>query len=280
MRQMHTTAFSDGAIGPVSIRPGAIGEDLYLFDLESIVSTPRGEVDAGLCAFLNDWAKKHACYLVTSQTYQAVLQTVPSPLRQSFEAVFASSGADVWRQDQPATRLEHEFDDKVYDFLARVVQSSAYAAKKAPVLSAGPATLRLDIAGTTATHRQRQAYIDWEQGTGELSQIQSEFAPRFPDYRICRDGMCGLLITHKAFSSNRAINHMRALHPDARVLGYFRPGSVAGYAADLADGFAGADVLAEVGGPSDLAQLLKYEERRHAVPDASLPDALLRLLEA
>jgi len=280
MRQMHTKTFTDGAIGPVSILPGVTGENLYLFDLESLVSTARGEVEPGLCSFLTDWARKHPCYLITSQSYQVVLQSVPSPLRQSLTAVFASSGADVWRQDEPATRLEHDFDDSVYAFLASVVQSSAYPAKKAPVLSAGPATLRLDMAGTTATHRQRRAYIDWEQGTGELQQIKSEFEARFPNYRICRDGLSGLLITHEDFSSSRAITHMRALHPDACVLGYFRPASVAGYAADLSAKFTGADVLAEVGGPSDLVQLLKYEERRHAVPDVRLPSSLLNLLEA
>jgi len=280
MRSSNFNALLNEALGPVQVANDERLEDVYLFDLESLVSSVNSQIDAPLCSFLIDWAQEHPCYIVTAYDYQTVIQTLPSPLRRAQAAVFACSGADVWRQDQPAIHKEHLFDDAIYEFLAQVIQNSNYPDKKVPAVTAGPATLRLDIPGQNASIRQRKAYMDWEKSVGELRDIMYEFAVRFPEYRICRHGLSGLLIIHKAFSPSQSVHFLKALHPNAGLLGFFRPGSTSGYASELAAHFAKMDMYAEVGGPSDLAQLLKYEERRCRKSIPGFSQELLNFSEA
>ncbi|MTI43062.1 hypothetical protein JM93_02967 [Roseibium hamelinense] len=279
MRIEKITAGIDGAHGPVPVKIAGTGQDLYLFDLEALVPSVHGRMDPGLEQYVTDFAEKHPCYIVTSYGYHVVLRTLPEHVRCVAAGIYAASGAEIWKTDQPVHQEDHLFRDSLYEFMAQVVQRSTYPDKKAPLLDVGPASLRLDIPGQRATVRERQAYLRWENTHSELANIVHEFTARFPDYQICRDGMTSLLITHRNFSARSTLTGIKADHPEGRILGYFRPSSLAGYAADMAAGLQPQDLIAEVNGPSDLAQLLKYEERRHDCAEPALPNALLDLLE-
>ncbi|MTH99856.1 hypothetical protein [Roseibium sp. RKSG952] len=262
-------------LGPVPPSSNGSAGDIYLFDLDVLSTSRRARMDDGFAQVLTAWARKHPCYLVTSHNYQTVLSVVPQPLRHAMRENHASSGTEVWQNDASVRHHDHPFRDSIYEFLAQVVRRSSYEEKRAPLLDSGPACLRIDIAGHKATAAQRKAYLEWETGTRERAEIISEFAIRYPDYQICQNGETGILITHKDYSPNTVVQALSANHPDGRILGYFSPMSACGYAAAMADSLEKPNMFAEIAGPSDLAQLLKYEERRQQKSEIKVPAPFL-----
>lgn len=258
----HSKITSVGRVtGPIS-GAGANGRaDVFLFDLDALVPSPFGRIDDEFARYLSNFAEQRACYLLTNSNYADVMTRLPAHVRQAFSGIFASAGTELWGKHDVLVRHEHDFSDDLYEFLVKVVQTSAFPNKCAPMLDNGSATIRMQLAGTRSTSSQRKSYLAWEREHRELPSIMKEFQVRFPDHRIYRDSDMSLLIMPASFSTALVRSHILKRHKTARLISYLTPQSVASYAAPLCEAFLSSDVLSEVSAPSDVSQLLSYEMR-------------------
>ncbi|MBG6211803.1 hypothetical protein IWQ49_006498 [Labrenzia sp. EL_126] len=250
---------------------GVIGnsrsEDVFLFDLNAIVPGTFCQIDHDFADYLLEFARLRPCYLLASVSYNDLLSRLPSRVRFAFKGIFVSSGAELWCEDEVLERREHRFSDDLYEHLVKVVQNSGYQEKVAPLIENGPATLRVCLAGTQATIGQLKAYLKWEEEHCELPKIVNELRAKFPDHEVCQDSGSSLLISPNTFSSALVRQHITTEHEGARFIGYMSNRAVNSFARPLCDVLSGADLLTEVGGPSDLSQLMSYDIRRASARD-------------
>ncbi|MET1415462.1 hypothetical protein ABVF61_24530 [Roseibium sp. HPY-6] len=237
-------------------------QNVFLFDLNSIVTGTFGQMDHDFAAYLRSFALLKPCYLIASVSYNELMSRVPSSVRRSFRGIFVSSGAELWSGDEIVERYEHCFSDDLYEYLVKVVQNSAYPVKIAPVIENGPATLRVCLAGTKATIGQLNAYLEWEKEHSELPLILGELKSKFPDHTVCQDSETSLLISPEAFTTALIYRQIIAENEGARLIGYLSERSANSFARPLCESLSSFDQMTEVGGPSDLSQLIRYEIRR------------------
>lgn len=258
----HSKITSVGKVtGPVT-GAGADGRaDVFLFDLDALVPSPFGRMDDAFARYLTKFAEQRSCYLLTNSNYTDVMTRLPSQVRNAFAGVFASAGTELWGRQDVLVRHDHDFSDDLYEFLVKVVQTSAFPDKCSPVLDNGSATIRMQLAGTRCTANQRKTYLAWERQYQELPAIMKEFQVRFPDHRVYRDSDTSLLIMPASFSTALVRSHILKRHKTARLISYLAPQSAASYAAPLCEALLNRDVLSEVTAPSDVSQLLSYEMR-------------------
>ena len=257
--------------GPVAGTGASAQEDVFLFDLDALVPSPFGRMDDDFARYLTQFAGQRACYLLTNSNYTEVMTRLPEHVRNAFAGIFASAGTELWGKQDVLVRHEHDFSDDLYEFLVKVVQTSAFPDKRAPVLDNGAATIRMQLAGTRSTANQRKSYLAWEREHRELPAIMKEFQVRFPDHRIYRDSDTSLLIMPASFSTALVRSHILKRHKTARLISYIAPQSTASYAAPLCEALLSSDILSEVSAPSDVSQLLSYEMRH--LSGAELPVA-------
>lgn len=241
--------------------------DVFLFDLETLTDRDQGHVDHGFALYLEDFAKQRPCYLVSRQNYNEVMLRVPSTLRKLLAGVFSSAGSELWVRNEVLIRHEHDFSDDLFEFVAKVVQKSAYPQKRAPMIDCGPASLSICIAGYASTSRQIATYLDWEAENAELPVIADEFRARFSQYDICQDTEHSLLVTPNSFNSAVVRDHILRRHKSARLISYMTTRSAEGFAKPLFAAHARTDICSIVGGASDVSQLLSYEKRNMAGKD-------------
>ncbi|MBN8184713.1 hypothetical protein [Roseibium aggregatum] len=256
------------SVGKVSNPFSEAGEKVFLFDLDTLVPSPFGRLDEKFARYLCDFAQQRPCYLLTNANYGEVMNRLPSHVRRAFAGVFAAAATELWGKYDIQVRHEHDFSDDLYEFLVKVVQTSAFSDKRSPMLDNGSASLRMRLSGTHSTANQRAAYATWEQEQGELPAIMNEFRIRFPDYRIYRDSDTSLLILPATFSTALVRSQLLMRHKTACLIGYLSPQSVTSYAAPLCEALLGEDVLSHISAPSDVSQLLSYEIR-HMVSGGS-----------
>lgn len=269
----HSKITSVGRVtGPLSGAEGEGKTDVFLFDLDALVPSPFGRMDDEFARYLTRFAEQRTCYLLSSSNYADVMTRLPAYVRQAFAGVFASAGTELWGKHDVLVRHEHDFSDDLYEFLVKVVQTSAFPDKCSPVLDNGSATIRMLLAGTRSTANQRKSYLAWEREHQELPAIMKEFQVRFPDHRVYRDSDTSLLITPASFSTALVRSHILKRHKTARLISYLAPQSAASYAAPLCEALLNSDVLSQVSAPSDVSQLLSYEMRH--LSGAELPVTL------
>jgi len=257
---------------PFALNGSETREDVYLIDLDALVPAPFGRLKEDYAAYLADFAAQRPTYLLTRTGYTDVMSRLPSPLRDALAGVFANAGTELWVKEDLIVQHEHDFSDDLYEFIVKAVHSSAYPDKMTPMLDSGSATLRICLAGTRSTARQQSAYAVWEREHRELPAIMSEFSIRFPDYRIFQDSDTSLLIMPASYSTALVRSQILKRHKASRLIGYLAPESCASYAAPLCDALLKTDIISEVGGPSDISQLLSYEKRHlpRRVPSGSV----------
>ncbi|GAA0775534.1 hypothetical protein E1180_12785 [Roseibium denhamense] len=248
--------------GPIGWKSPAPINDVYVFDLDTLVPSPKGRMDVEFARYLTAFANKRPCYILSNTSITDIMARVPSSLRAACAGLYAAGGTELWVRDELVLQHEHDFSDDLYEFMVKVIQTSAYPEKRAPMLENGSATLRLCIAGYQSTLREIGEYAAWEGEHDELSTIIHEFNARFPDYCIHRDTATSLLIVPKTFSSDLVMRHLLKRHKNARLVGYMTPAASSSYAAALSEAFGSKDVLSIIAGPSDVSQLLSYEFRR------------------
>ncbi|WP_299470740.1 hypothetical protein [uncultured Roseibium sp.] len=237
-------------------------QNVFLVDLNSIVTGTFGQMDHDFAAYLRSFALLRPCYLITSVSYNELMTRVPSSVRRAFRGIFVSSGAELWCGDEIVERHEHCFSDDLYEYLVKVVQNSGYPVKIAPVIENGPATLRVCLAGTQATIGQLNAYLEWETEHNELPLIVSELKSKFPDHRVCQDSDASLLISPETLTTALVYRHIAAENEGARLIGYLSERAANSFARPLCETLSSLDQMTAVGGPSDLSQLMRYEIRR------------------
>ncbi|MEM9632467.1 MAG: hypothetical protein AAGA50_14140 [Pseudomonadota bacterium] len=248
--------------GPVDNRMNVTSNDVYLFDMATLVENGGGEIEPAFASYLLDFARQRTCYLISHAGYTDIMSCVPAQVRRAFTGIFAVSGTEHWYQDDLVHQFEHEFSDDLYEFVVKMVQMSGYPEKLAPSLDSGSASLGICLAGTNATRRQKRKYVNWELQHQELSGFMDEFRVRFPEYSICRDTDASLLITPSSFSPLTVRDHISDNHGSARIVGYVSQGTAYGFAKPLCQDLSGAGILSLVEGAGDVAQLLSYEKRR------------------
>jgi len=263
------------SVGQVSSPLSRGGRTVYLFDLDALVPSPFGRLDEDFARYLAEFASHRPCYLLSNTSFADVMTRLPSYVRHAFAGVFAAAGTELWGKHDVLVRHEHDFSDDLYEFLVKVVQTSAFPEKRSPMLENGSASLRMRLAGTHSTAGQRKAYAQWEHEHKELPAIVNEFRVRFPDHHIFRDSDTSLLILPATFSTALVRSHVLKRHKAARLIGYLSPRSAASYALPLCEALLAGDVLSQVSAPSDVSQLLSYEARQKPVgaPAAELPTA-------
>ncbi|WP_422038768.1 hypothetical protein [Roseibium sp.] len=242
-------------------------EDVFVFDLAALVPGTCCQIDHDFAVYLRTFANSRPCYLLTSVTYNELMARLPTSVRKAFRGVFASSGAELWSGDEVVERVEHTFSDDLYEYLVKVVQNSAYPAKDAPLIENGPATLRVCLAGTKASIGQLGTYLNWENEHRELPVIVNELQSKFPDHDVHQDSDTSLLVTPVTMSTLRVHRRIASEHANARVISCMSPRSANGFAGPFCNALSGSDLVTEVGGPSDLSQLMSYEMRRKATDD-------------
>ncbi len=233
----------------------------FVFDLDVLVPSAFGHIENRFAGYLIEFAQSHPCYLVSSATYNNVMSRLPGRVRRAFAGVFSASGAEYWEKDQLVVRTQREFSDDVYEFMVKVVQTSAYPGKSSPVLECGPASLRVCLAGTGSTAGQLKAYHSWEAENAELPAIIHEFRARFHDYAIHRESDTSLLILPAELSSEAIRDRILEQCGGSGLVVYMGPRSAEGYAKPLCDALETHDVCSVVESPGDVSQLLSYEKR-------------------
>eukprot|EP00903_Cladosiphon_okamuranus_P000929 g927.t1 len=248
--------------GPLSGTGSGEPADVFLFDLDALVPSPYGRMEDGFAQYLAEFAEHRPCYLLSNCNYAEVMTRLPAYVRNAFSGIFTSAGTELWGKRDVLVRHEHDFSDDLYEFLVKVVQTSAFPHKRSPVLDNGSATIRVQLAGSRSTANQRQTYLAWEKEHQELPSIMKEFQVRFPDHRIYQDSDSSLLIMPASFSTALVRNHILKRHRSARLISYLAPQSTSSYAAPLLQAMLGSDVVSDVSAPSDVSQLMSYEKRR------------------
>ncbi|WP_434052059.1 MAG: hypothetical protein RDA78_22775 [Roseibium sp.] len=238
------------------------GEDVFVFDLAALVPGTCCQIDHDFAVYLRTFANAKPCYLLTSVSYNELMARLPTSVRKAFRGVFASSGAELWSSDEAVERVEHTFSDDLYEYLVKVVQNSAYPAKDAPLIENGPATLRVCLAGTKASIGQLSTYLTWETEHRELPLIVNELKSKFPDHDVHQDSDTSLLVAPVTMSTSRIHRHITSEHSNARVISCMSRRSANGFAEPFCNALSESDLVTEVGGPSDLSQLMSYEMRR------------------
>lgn len=262
--QHYSTQYNGNQIpGPSAIGLTGRNRDCYIFDLDALCHGFTGPLDEAAVETILRWAQKHPSYLIASPCYRELTDRVPEQFRSAFAGIFASAGTEFWVRDSSISQSTHLFSDDVYEFVARTAHTSRYPKKQAPLIECGPGALRLTLAGRNATRLQRDAYLEWDKETGEQSSIVSAFESRFSDYRMCRDQNCSLLISHVSTSSLQILTTLRDLHSGARIVGFAHALSLEGYVRPLFQTSGHQHNVIAVDTPSDILQLLRYEERRH-----------------
>ncbi|WP_420332202.1 hypothetical protein [Roseibium sp.] len=242
----------------------SIAEDVFVFDLAALVPGTCCQIDHDFAVYLRTFANSRSCYLLTSVSYNELMARLPTSIRKAFKGVFASSGAELWTADEVVERVEHTFSDDLYEYLVKVVQNSAYPAKDAPLIENGPATLRVCLAGTKASIGQLSTYMTWESEHRELPLIVKELQSKFPDHDVYQDSEASLLIAPAAVSTSRVHCHITTAHANARIVSCLSKRSSDGFAEPFCRSLSDADLVTEVGGPSDVSQIMSYEMRRRA----------------
>ncbi|MEP2761417.1 MAG: hypothetical protein ABJP66_20375 [Hyphomicrobiales bacterium] len=250
--------------GPIVSNLPNSGGDIYLFDLDAITTRSHGHLEHSFAVYLEDFARRRPCYLLTRENYNNVVTRVQNGIRQTFAGIFAASGTELWVGQEIRVRSEHDFPDELYEFVVNVVQKSAYPGKLAPLIDNGAASLRICLAGTHSTVSQLKAYSGWEGEHQELPDIMREFQVRFPDYSIYQDTDTSLLVLPNSYSSALVQNSLLKRHKTARLICYLTERSVTGYADPLCNALLSSDIVSVVEAPSDVSQLLSYENRRHS----------------
>jgi len=240
----------------------SVAEDVFVFDLAALVPGTCCQIDHDFAVYLRTFANARQCYLLTSVSYNELMARLPTSVRKAFKGVFASSGAEHWRADEVVERVEHTFSDDLYEYLVKVVQNSAYPAKDAPLIENGPATLRVCLAGTKASIGQLSTYLNWETEHRELPVIVNELKAKFPDHDVHQDSETSLLIAPATVSTSRIHHHIAETHADARIVSCLSRRSADGFAGPFCRSLSDADLVTEIGGPSDVSQLMSYEMRR------------------
>ena len=248
--------------GLVDDRMNVTSNDVYLFDMATLVEKGGGEIEPAFASYLLDFTRQRNCYLISHAGYTDIMSCVPTKVRRSFAGIFAVSGTELWQRDGLVHQVEHEFSDDLYEFVVKMVQTSGYPEKLTPSLDNGSASLRICLAGTNATRRQQRKYVNWERQHQELGGFMDEFQARFPEYSICRDTEASLLITPSSFSPLAVRDRISERHGSARIVGYISQGTAYGFAKPLCQDLSGAGILSLVEGAGDVAQLLSYEKRR------------------
>lgn len=279
--------FPQAVFAPVGQVTGPIGwtdpvpvNDVYLFDLDALVPSPKGQMDLDFARYLSAFVRKRACYILSNTSITDMMTRVPASVRSACAGLFAAGGTELWVGDDLVVQHEHEFSDDLYEFMVKVVQKSTYPEKQAPMLESGSASLRLCIAGYQSTLRQMKDYAAWEEEHSELATITHEFKARFPDHDVYRDTDTSLMIVPRTFSSALVVSHLLKRHKNARLIGYVTPQAAGSYASPLCDAFGTADVLSTIKGPGDVSQLLSYEFRRLTQQEAAVSERVGELVEA
>ncbi|MEL7527331.1 MAG: hypothetical protein AAFN16_16255 [Pseudomonadota bacterium] len=245
-------------------RSVTVAEDVFVFDLAALVPGTCCQIDHDFAVYLRTFANARQCYLLTSVSYNELMARLPTSVRKAFKGVFASSGAELWHADEVVERVEHTFSDDLYEYLVKVVQNSAYPAKDAPLIENGPASLRVCLAGTKASIGQLGTYLNWETEHRELPVIVNELKSKFPDHDVHQDSETSLLVTPVAVSTSRIHRHIASAHAHARIVSCLSRRSADGFAEPFCRSLSDQDLVTEIGGPSDVSQLMSYEMRRRA----------------
>ncbi|WP_417668721.1 hypothetical protein [Roseibium sp.] len=260
---MHPFSINtDKSLGPVPFGSSRGMTDVYLFDLDCLAHSQDRSVDRELADALGVWAQSHPCYIMSSRHYSGVVSRLSEEFQAQLSGVFASSGTDFWVGDNSENQAEHVFCDEVYEFLSQVVRKCAYPDKVPPLIDCGPGSMRLCLIGRNPTAAQRQAFHAFDAEHRDMRRIQDEFRLRFPEYRIFEDRSCGLLIERVSVDSSLIAGEINMRHRNARIIAFAGEAEIEGYAAPLWQQFASHTGIA-VSGPSDVWQLLRYEQRRH-----------------
>lgn len=255
---------SQSEFAPFDGRSLSVAEDVFVFDLAALVPGTCCQIDHDFAVYLRTFANSRQCYLLTSVSYNELMARLPTSVRKAFKGVFASSGAELWSADEVVERVEHTFSDDIYEYLVKVVQNSAYPAKDAPLIENGPATLRVCLAGTKATIGQLGTYLNWEAEHRELPVIVNELKSKFPDHDVYQDSETSLLVAPAAMSTSRIHRHITSEHSNVRIVSCLSRRSADGFAEPFCSSLSVSDLVTEIGGPSDVSQLMSYEMRRRS----------------
>lgn len=259
--------------GPSDITGLSADRDVFVFDIDALVPSTFGQMDPSFATYLSNFARIRPCYIVSNSGYSDVMARLPAHVRVACAGIFTQAGTELWGKYDVQIRHEHDFGDDLYEFVVKVIQTSRYPAKMAPMLESGSATLRLNIAGTRATSRQLKDYSAWEEEQQELADIMQEFRARFPAYEVYRDSPTSLLIMPRSFSTALVTRHILQRHKTGRVIGYVTQRFANTYGEPMCSSLSGHDILSEVGGPSDVSQLISYEMRQLAAVDQAVANA-------
>jgi len=248
--------------GPFGQQMQISENDVFLFDIDAVSNAHQREMNHAFASYLSDFARHRACYLLTSCNYAETATRIPSRVRRELAGIFSSAGTELWHRNELLVRHEHSFSDDIYECIVKLLLQSSYPAKQTPLIDCGPATLRICLAGTRAGLAAKRAYLEWEREHGELEKIVEALESRFPDHTVYRDTGVSLLVTPRSYSTALVQTQILKRHKSARLVAYLCETAADGFAAPLCDAFQEGDIVAKVGGASDVSQLLSYENRR------------------
>ena len=167
----------------------------YIFDVDGTLTPSRMEIDPEFKTWLEDFASKNACYIVTGSDREKTIEQVGETIYNLCVRVYNCSGNDVYEQSTNVYKNSFIVPQSMIERLEAFLEESKFPHKTGKHFDYRPGLMNFSVLGRNNTLDQRAEYIAWDTKQSERSYIAAAMTNLYPDMVFEIAGDTGIDIT-------------------------------------------------------------------------------------
>ena len=156
----------------------------YIFDVDGTLTPSRGQIDPQFGAWLVDFARQNAVFLVTGSDRVKTMEQVGELVYNTCQTVYQCSGNDIWIGDMNVRSNEWRLPDEMWYWLEQQLQSSDWKELTGKHFDERPGLLNFSVIGRNCMDHQRKAYVEHDIATKERVTIANKFNELYLEHGV------------------------------------------------------------------------------------------------
>lgn len=193
--------------------------NIYIFDMDGTLTPARQSMQPDFCFRFLPWLKAKYAYLAAGSNYEKVTEQLPPDIVSAFSGIYSSMGNVFHQKGKEIYRNEIKLNKDMLQRLERYRRNTKYEGKLyGNYLELRPGMLNFSVLGRNCPFSERAKYNQWDKISHERETIAKEMNTDFPEYEFSLGGKISIDIVAKGGGKEQIIHHIRAKHPNDKII--------------------------------------------------------------
>ncbi|MBQ8750632.1 MAG: hypothetical protein IJZ30_03225 [Alphaproteobacteria bacterium] len=193
--------------------------NIYIFDMDGTLTLPRQKMEKDFSYRFLPWLKMRLAYLVAGSNYEKITEQLPPDIISSFSGVYSSMGNVFHQKGVEIYRNDIKLNKEMLQTLERFRKSTEYNGKLyTNYMELRPGMLNFTVLGRNCPFAERAKYHEWDNIHHEREKIAKAINEQFDEYVATLGGKISIDIVTKGGGKEQIAEHIRARHPNDKII--------------------------------------------------------------